>query len=567
MADFQNLCPGCMRPLPVGTTVCPHCSRNVDEAQTAPLLPKRFVLGGKYIIGLKTDIGSDCVTYAGFDTKRQLPVFICEFLPENLIIRNEGESELRIRVGYEEMYASCLQSFVELWKTLMSLNKTPALPFVREILSANSTAYAVFEYYDSITLAEYFNGAEKKLSWNRALTVFRPVLFALKALNSRGVIHGFVSTSTIRVCADGKLCLSDFSIPQAKSDVIELRSLPAVGFSPLELSDRRLKPGSYTDVYSFMAVLYTALTGFTVQSAADRAVNDMMVIPRECAAQLPEGAIEIVLGALQVYPENRIRSVDALYSLLYPGNDPLSISSQSAEGTGEAAVKEEPSKKEEKEQLEEESGAAMALKIILTAVIVFSMVFLTAYSTVLYKYFQIPFLDSALSSVSFLPMNSGTRPAPKPTTEPESTTQREIKPKKVKVADFTQLTYNDIVNNETFKKNFNLIFEFETSAEVEKDSIISQSIEAGESVDPGTTITIVVSKGKPYVVLKDVLGMDYNDAYRVLTQDGFEVQKKIRKNDGTKTPNQVYLMSLVAGLEFEKGTVITLTVWGDTQSD
>ena len=79
----------------------------------------------------------------------------------------------------------------------------------------------------------------------------------------------------------------------------------------------------------------------------------------------------------------------------------------------------------------------------------------------------------------------------------------------------------------------------------------------------GTKITVVVSSGKPYVVLKDVMGMKYEDAYDLLSKDGFSVQKVTKKNNGTREPGTVCNMSLVAGLEFEKGTTITLTVWGE----
>ena len=77
----------------------------------------------------------------------------------------------------------------------------------------------------------------------------------------------------------------------------------------------------------------------------------------------------------------------------------------------------------------------------------------------------------------------------------------------------------------------------------------------------GTTVKIVVSSGKPTVVLDDVMGMQYVDAYELLTQKGFVVSKVMTRNDGTHTVGEVCLMSQVAGLTFEKGTEVTLTVW------
>ena len=63
------------------------------------------------------------------------------------------------------------------------------------------------------------------------------------------------------------------------------------------------------------------------------------------------------------------------------------------------------------------------------------------------------------------------------------------------------------------------------------------------------------------------MGMEYEDAAELLTKDGFNVQKVVKKNNGTRVSGTVCTMSLVAGLEFEKGTTVTLTVWGDIQTE
>ncbi len=571
MNDFQNLCPGCMQPLPNGAQVCPHCSRSIGEPQHAPLLPLMSRLSGRYIVGAGRFSSTDCAVYTGFDTAIRVPVTINEFLPKNLAVRGEGENALSPRIGYDAMFETCIKSFVSLWRTLMSLRGTPALPNVKEIFFENGTAYAVCEYFESITLEEYMNMAGEKLEWKKILFAFRPILSALKKLSSLFIVHAAVSPKTLLLGADGKLHLSDFSIPQTKSDIIELHALSEPGYAPLELSDRRLKIGGYTDVYSAAAVMYKLLTGITPQNAADRAVSDMMVIPKEYAKELDEKTVNVILGALKIYPENRIQTVAALYDLLYPASDEKAQPVPQKEA---AVLKESAAAKEKETALSVgeknappprgESDTALTVKVVVTVLLVAAMAFVTAYSTLLYKYFDVPFLDSALSKVAFLPMNaephqSGTKTTAKEQTEKTTSGSAEY----VKVADFSQLTYLDIISSETFKNNFEIEFLFEASEEVEKNSIISQSIKPGESVLKGTKITVVVSSGKPYVVLKDVMGMKYEDAYDLLSKDGFSVQKVTKKNNGTREPGTVCNMSLVAGLEFEKGTTITLTVWGE----
>ena len=48
----------------------------------------------------------------------------------------------------------------------------------------------------------------------------------------------------------------------------------------------------------------------------------------------------------------------------------------------------------------------------------------------------------------------------------------------------------------------------------------------------------------------------------VLEADGFRVKKSVKTNDGTHTAGEVCRMSQVAQLKYEKGSEITLTVWG-----
>lgn len=572
MSEFGNLCPGCMHPLEETAQACPHCSRNVTDTQHAPLLPLKIKLSDRYIVGCGKLVSTDCAVYSGFDTETLRPVTINEFFPKNLAVRGEGERSVRVRIGYDAMYRTCLQSFVSLWKTLMSLNGTPALFDVREIFFENSTAYCVCESIESITLREYLESGGERLSWQRVKAAFRPVLFALGKLHSLSVVHAAVSPDTVLLGADGKLRLSGFSIEQTKSDIIELHALSSPGYAPLELSDRRLRVGSYTDVYSSMAVMYKLFTGITAQSAAERAVNDMMVIPNEFAKQLDEKTVGIILAALSVYPDSRIQSVDALCNLLY--HEPAETAPNTPFNGAEALKKDENSANQASEpekaapvtERKQESDAVLTFKIMTTVLLVAAMVFITAYTTVLYKYFEIPFINSALSGISFLPMNAQTHSADTEGSAAGTTETTYNGPVEyVKVADFTQLTYRDILNSETFNRNFEIEFSFETSDEIEKNSIISQSIAAGETVEKGTKITIVVSSGKPYVVLRDVIGMSYDEAADILTKDGFKVQKVTKENDGTRVAGTVCIMSLVAGLEFEKGTTVTLTVWAEPE--
>ena len=59
----------------------------------------------------------------------------------------------------------------------------------------------------------------------------------------------------------------------------------------------------------------------------------------------------------------------------------------------------------------------------------------------------------------------------------------------------------------------------------------------------------------------DVIGMPYQAAKEKLEHAGFKVKQDLRKNDGSWPEGEVFLMSKVAGLEFDEGTEIVLSVW------
>ena len=56
--------------------------------------------------------------------------------------------------------------------------------------------------------------------------------------------------------------------------------------------------------------------------------------------------------------------------------------------------------------------------------------------------------------------------------------------------------------------------------------IVGQSVKSDTLVQPGTEIVIYVSKGKQQVVLPSVVGYDYAEAEKRLTELGFKCIKK-----------------------------------------
>lgn len=572
MNENNRLCMSCMNIIDDESTICPHCGYNTLSVQHSPYLPKGTLLMGRYTAGKVISISADKATYIGFDSENGKTVKIHEFLPQNLIIREPDATTVTVRVKSEKIYYDCMNGFENLWSKLSSV-KAPAFDKVYDVFFLNNTAYAVCEYTDAITLKEYFDSREKLLTWQKACAAFRPIMNVLSELHQADIIHGDLSPSSILVGADGKLRISALNIPETHGLIEEIAEPPYIGYAPVERCKGQSILSSATDIYSLMALIYTAVSGFVPPPATARTGGDTLMLPAQLEHSMPPDAIDVFFNALEVYPSKRTDSIDKLIIALssateVPSKKPQTEPQQPSEDKKDRRVNKNVNTNHiEKKKEDTSSTTVIFFKSFITAIIVIIMIFVTLYATVLYDYMEIPALDNALSVFSFLPVNTEKNIQSDETTIPLITVEPTTEAADVVVADFKTLRYQDIKQNAVFNKNFDIIYEFEYSDDYEENAVISQSIPFGETVKAGTTITIVISKGIESVVLKDVIGMDYEDAKAVLEDDGFTVKKKKLKNDGYQTPDEVFIMSHVAGLEFEKGTEITLSVWGKIKKE
>lgn len=598
MTEKKNYCMGCMKEIDEDITVCPHCSYNAFSSQTAPFLSKGSIVSDKYLVGKVESFSTDSITYIGLDTETETIVNIIEFYPEKIVSRALGVTEVSIKFGYEDLFRSTLQSFIDLWTDLKETVGYACLPQVTDILLYNSTAYAVCEYKDSITLESYFK-EKSPLPPKKALSALKNILVALKELHSIGVIHGAISPKSVFVGADGKIHLGRFAIKQCHSINSSLRAKPISGFAPLELYGEEPQAGPHSDIYSFTALLYYAITGTVPADSTKRAVKDDMILPSNIAESLTKNEISAIIRGLAVKPENRISTIDELMSLLYipktqaqqtPATKKVTSAKSAPKAPGKPATKivkpAEPKKqpkaelkekvvreynmprlpKREKKSASSDSIVPLVIKTFSGVIIGCFVLFSLLYTTVLYNSFEVPVFDKLFSGISFLPMNKdvvdvGADIDNTTTTQSTSNYERTY----VTVPDFKVHTYDRIKTNEVFNRNFTIEYRFQPSKDYEKNVVISQSLTAGESVLSGTQITIVISEGVAQIELIDVIGMPYQAAKEKLEHAGFIVKQELRKNDGNQTEGEVFLMSKVAGLEFDEGTEIILTVWDEVE--
>ena len=601
--SYENLCMNCMKE--IGTSEqCPHCHFHNDSLQLPPHLPMRTMIGKRYLVGAVQTSNGDGTTYIGYDTVEMTPVTIREFLPDSMTRRSQDSNDLVVAPGHEAEYTALLGSFMDLWSKLVKMRGLSALISVNTILEENNTAYAISEHVEGAqSLRDYLLSTKNGyINWETARVMFMPVLSTLATLHSSGIIHREISPDTLYVYPDHKIRIAGFSIPECRTVNGGLTTEVFPGYSPVELLGVQSAAGPWTDIYSFAAVLYRALIGKAPIDAMVRMKDDQMMIPAKFAEQLPDYVINGLVNALQVLPEDRTRSIDRFRAEL--------SSSQVAEFASEYEEEEKARKRErfsqpEKNNLddtqvigglpgagqnnmrfniphqetEEEARRAAAAEQEQAARQAQARQAAQARSaqsqssqqarpkrssssssakTVLLTVAIVVLAALLIFLILFFGVFGGG--AGRNSRIGDATTES-MQDGMVMVPQFVGQQFDDLGSD--VLSNFNIVTKYVDSSSGEEGTIIAQSVSAYRQVPKGTTITLTVSRGSDQITMVGVNGQTSEQARATLEQLGFNVQIVTKLNPGGNTSGTVASADLTPGRQYDRGTTVTLQVWGN----
>ncbi|MBR5246495.1 MAG: PASTA domain-containing protein [Clostridia bacterium] len=531
--NIDNLCMNCMSDLN-GEMQCSNCGYNVDSPQFSPNLPLKTVIGNKYIIGCVISSNSEGSLYMSYDMEREIAVLIREFYPERFCERQEDGVQVLVADENKDEYYDYLSQFKALWTNLAMMRGYSAHIPVLDILEENNTVYAISEYVESISLREFLLRSKTGyLNWEKANQLFMPVLTFLSALHKKGIIHCGISPETLMIGRDGKLRLGGFSISQCRLAGTVYNPEFFDGYTPIEQYGQELDVGCRSDVYAFCAVLYRALVGSVPQDAIARSKNDQLIIPARYAEMIPAYVINALMNGLQIDPAERTNDIETL-------RDELSATPSSViSGISGVNIHSEESKKPEVVYVEEDTPGSTALKTFIIILIVGLLAFggWMAYEYISERKAETPVEESTTLS------------------------------NPVEVPDFTNWPYKEIVSNPVQNKRFTIKVKYDYSSTIEKDRIISQSLTPGKTVEQGTELTLVVSKGPEYVVVPSVIGLTEEIAKTQLESAGFVVVVEKKPNLGNNEAGTVAEISPEEGTSHIKGTTVTLYIWDEIDFD
>ena len=273
------------------------------------------VIHERYEIEEQISSGGFSITYKAIDQQIGLCVAIKQFSPADTSLDFEHEKDRFLREG----------------NVLREVDYLEGLVAVRDIFEEMGTAFLVEDFVEGITLRKYIS-QYGTFSWDDLIKLVTPVVKSCTKIHRRGIIHSDISPDNMIIGLDNNLYLIDFGAAQRINSRSERTVIVKSGYTPIEqyysdgsISDGRI--GSWTDVYSFAATLYLALTGDKPRDSVERLsengkLGQDITKEEQClSAVLSPWQVDVILRGMAIKKSDRYSDMEQFYEALLFGNN------------------------------------------------------------------------------------------------------------------------------------------------------------------------------------------------------------------------------------------------------
>lgn len=268
------------------------------------------VLNGRYRVDDTIARGGMAMVYVGTDltTDRQVAIKVMH-------AHLATDSSFVERFEREAMNASRLEH--------------PNLVSVTDQGRDGDIVYLVMEYLESVTLRKELRH-RGKLTPRQVIVVTDAILAALEVVHKAGMIHRDLKPDNVLLGTNGQIKLTDFGLARAVTTATTTKTLiGTVGYVAPELVTRA-GADARTDLYTLGIMMYEMLTGsqpYTDEvpiQVAYRHVHDRVPSPSDELPGLSPKIDALVLWATSPEPEDRPESATALRQALSEVREELS---------------------------------------------------------------------------------------------------------------------------------------------------------------------------------------------------------------------------------------------------
>ena len=533
--EQKRLCPYCMGELPHAADSCMHCGKVFAGRNPAGCLPVGTVLAGRYTVGEMRSLDGEGILYRGVENLGCFRVTIKEYLPVTLSAERGADCILQPKTGSEVLFKTTRMDFADLYRSIQRITPANGLEAVLDVFEENNTVYAVMENPGGIPLQQWLDERPSPVSAETARNMLQPVFDGVAAMHQVGLVHRGICPENIRVLENGRARLTGYATVGLRTAGSGLHEQLYEGYSAPEQYSTTEFEGRYTDEYSLAAVVYRMVCGQSPVPAAQRLVSDSNPRARTLERAVPEYVSDVLWMGLQLRPAERIQTVPQLFRALSSQEYTTELTQTLQQAAPRPQSTEEEERKKHILSLRNLLAAILILLAILTLLIVWGLV------------------NQGLHTAKPAESTPASEPASSLVTEPVNL-----------APDFVGMDYDSQVrNNHSYAGDYLFYVTMEYSDTVEKGKIIRQTPEAGEVIEEGSTIDLVVSRGPQMVEMPNVIGVPQNDAIERIQKAGLIPSCFMVVNDGSLVAGCVVSCGEDAGTMVEAGSVITVYIAAD----
>lgn len=363
---------------------------------------------------------------------------------------------------------------------------------VYDVGNEGNINYIVMEYIEGFTLKDLIC-SKAPFTDEETVGVAVQIALGLKHAHKHNIVHRDVKPENIlitNVGGEGTVKVTDFGIAQAvNSSTAPTDNMGSVHyFSPEQAKGE--KADARSDIYSLGIVMYEMVTGEqpfdgdTPVSLAMKHIKSPLPSIKEKNPQVSDELIAVIKKCTAKEPKNRYQSVDILIQDLRRVIGLSVLQSQgdikhNDDNTSKTVLyKKKPTGPSEEELKEQKRERNIIKAAIISGVILIILI-----------------------SVGVLAVN-GT-----------------LFGNSVRVPNFIGMTYDEAATKAE-RKGLTVEFEQVYKPEAEAGEVVEQSVESGEWVDKGTSVTLMISVGENAALVPDILDMPKSKAEEALKENG-----------------------------------------------
>ncbi len=292
-----------------GISQCLTCGWDNNKPQPHGALPYETEVASRYIVGRAKAANGEGFTYCALDNTTQKTVTLREFFPRAISSRDET-GIIVPSPDHARTFRQYSRDFLELSRSVSRLREVTVVESVLDIVEDNGTVYTVYSDEGTVSLRRYVQDSGGRLTWNETSRLFTPVITALSLINSLGVSHLALSPDTLRVNSEGNMVITGFHINAVHRAGALLDLELHKGFAAVEQYSTKAACGEVSDVYALGACMLFCLTGLVPDEATRRLQDQRLMISKEVLRIVPPFAVTAIANSLQVKQGNRTGSFE-----------------------------------------------------------------------------------------------------------------------------------------------------------------------------------------------------------------------------------------------------------------